>query len=232
LPILNSLSEEERGKQPRALVITPTRELAEQVGESFRSYGNYLSLRVCTVYGGVKIGSQITNIHQGVDILVATPGRLLDHLDQKTFHLKNVETLVLDEADRMLDMGFIHDIKKILRQLPSQRQNLLFSATYGKDIRKLSEGILNNPVSVEVTRRNTAAEMVEQALYKVDKRQKRYLLTHLIKEESWFQVLVFVRTKHGANRLSKQLLKEGIPSAAIHGDKSQNARIRALENFK
>lgn len=233
LPLLEKLSENERaGKMPRVLVLTPTRELAEQVGESFKSYGQYLSLKTVTVYGGVKIGSQISSLRKGVDILVATPGRLLDHLAQKTIHLKNIETLVLDEADRMLDMGFIHDIKRILKQMPVKRQNLMFSATYGKDIRTLSEGILKNPVSVEVTRRNTAAEMVVQYLYKVDKRQKRFLLSHLIKEESWYQVLVFVRTKHGANRLSKQLAKEGINTAAIHGDKSQNARLKALENFK
>jgi ATP-dependent RNA helicase RhlE len=233
LPLLEKLSESERkGKNPRVLVLTPTRELAEQVGESFRSYGKYLSLNTVTVYGGVKIGSQISAVRKGVDILVATPGRLLDHLSQRTFHLKDIETLVLDEADRMLDMGFIHDIKRILKQMPVKRQNLMFSATYGKDIKKLSEGILSNPVSVEVTRRNTAAEMVVQYMYKVDKRQKRFLLSHLIKEESWYQVLVFCRTKHGANRLSKQLANEGINTAAIHGDKSQNARLKALENFK
>ncbi|MBF9016416.1 MULTISPECIES: DEAD/DEAH box helicase [unclassified Oceanispirochaeta] len=233
LPLLERLSESEsKGRNPRVLVLTPTRELAEQVGESFRSYGKYLSLKTVTVYGGVKIGSQISAVRKGVDILVATPGRLLDHLDQRTFHLKDVETLVLDEADRMLDMGFIHDIKRILKQMPPKRQNLMFSATYGKDMKKLSEGILRDPVSVEVTRRNTAAEMVVQYLYKIDKRQKRFLLSHLIKEESWYQVLVFVRTKHGANRLSKQLAKEGITTAAIHGDKSQNARLKALDNFK
>ncbi|QEN07071.1 DEAD/DEAH box helicase [Oceanispirochaeta crateris] len=233
LPLLHRLSESERkGKQPRVLVLTPTRELAEQVGESFRNYGKYVQLKTTTVYGGVKINPQIGTLRKGVDILVATPGRLLDHLSQKTVSLSQIETLVLDEADRMLDMGFIHDIKRIMKQLPQQRQNLLFSATYSKDIRKLSDGILNNPVSVEVAARNTAAEMVDQSIYKIDKRQKRFLLSHLIKEEAWFQVLVFVRTKHGANRLAKQLASEGISTAAIHGDKSQNARIKALESFK
>jgi len=233
LPLLDRLSRTGKGgKSPRALVITPTRELAEQVGESFRNYGKYLSLKTATVYGGVKINPQIGILRKGVDILVATPGRLLDHLSQNTVSLASIETLVLDEADRMLDMGFIHDIKRILKQLPGKRQNLLFSATYSDDIRKLSEGILKNPVSVEVSQRNTAAEMVEQSVYKIDKKQKRYLLTHLIKDESWFQVLVFVRTKHGANRLAKQLVKDGIQAMAIHGDKSQNARLRALDSFK
>jgi ATP-dependent RNA helicase RhlE len=202
------------------------------VGESFRNYGKYLSLKTATVYGGVKINPQIGVLRKGIDILVATPGRLLDHLSQKTLSLKNIETLVLDEADRMLDMGFINDIKKVMKHLPAQRQNLLFSATYSNDIRKLSEGILKNPVSVEVATRNMAAEMVEQSVYKIEKRQKRYLLTHLIKDESWYQVLVFVKTKHGANRLAKQLSSDGITTSAIHGDKSQNARLRALDSFK
>ncbi len=233
LPLLDRLSTAVKsGRSPRVLVLTPTRELAEQVGESFRNYGKYLPLKTTTVYGGVKINPQIGVIRKGVDILVATPGRLLDHLSQKTVSLSAVETLVLDEADRMLDMGFIHDIKRILKQLPGERQNLLFSATYSNDIRKLSEGILKDPVSVEVAQRNTAAEMVEQSVYKIDKKQKRYLLAHLIREESWFQVLVFVRTKHGANRLAKQLTKDGIQATAIHGDKSQNARLRALDSFK
>ncbi|MDA3958213.1 DEAD/DEAH box helicase [Oceanispirochaeta sp.] len=233
LPLLDRLSQREsRDKHPRVLVITPTRELAEQVGESFRNYGKYLSLKTATVYGGVKINPQIGVLRKGIDILVATPGRLLDHLSQKTLSLKNIETLVLDEADRMLDMGFINDIKKVMKHLPAQRQNLLFSATYSNDIRKLSEGILKNPVSVEVATRNMAAEMVEQSVYKIEKRQKRYLLTHLIKDESWYQVLVFVKTKHGANRLAKQLSSDGITTSAIHGDKSQNARLRALDSFK
>ncbi len=235
LPILEMLDAApvSRGRRkPRALILTPTRELADQVGESFRVYGKYLSLRSAAIYGGVSINPQISVLKKGMDIVIATPGRLLDHLDQKTINLSEIEILVLDEADRMLDMGFIRDIQRILKFLPPERQNLMFSATYEKEIRKLAGSLLNDPVSVEVAKRNTAAEMVEQKVHHIDKTQKRHLLAHLIKTGGWYQVLVFVRTKHGANRLAKQLLKENIPSAAIHGDKSQGARTRALTQFK
>ncbi len=232
LPILDRLSEAAiESKHPRALILTPTRELADQVGESFIDYGKFLNLRSIKIYGGVKINPQIVNLRNGTDIVIATPGRLLDHLHQKTINLSRVEILVLDEADRMLDMGFINDIKKILRFLPAKRQNLLFSATYGNDIKALAKGILRDPVSVEVTKRNAAADKVEQLVHYIDKNQKRHLLAHLIKEGSWYRVLVFVRTKHGANRLASQFHKESIPSAAIHGNKSQAARTRALKQF-
>ncbi|MGL1892097.1 MAG: DEAD/DEAH box helicase [Spirochaetaceae bacterium] len=233
LPILDRLSEYDiKTKHPRALVLTPTRELAAQVAESFIHYGKNLKLKTTVIFGGVKINPQIATLKNGVDIIVATPGRLLDHMSQGTINLNKIEVLVLDEADRMLDMGFIRDIKKITAKLPKKRQNLMFSATYGGDIRKLAEELLNEPVSVEVTKRNSAADKVTQIVHKIDKGQKRHLLQHLIKTENWYQVLVFVRTKHGANRLAKALDKEGIPSAAIHGDKSQGARTRALNDFK
>jgi len=236
LPILDKLSSDTQrlgrvSKHPRALILTPTRELADQVGESFIDYGKFLNLKAVKIYGGVKINPQITNLRNGTDIVIATPGRLLDHLQQKTINLSSIEILVLDEADRMLDMGFIRDIKKIISFLPKQRQNLMFSATYGNDIKALAKGILQDPVSVEVTKRNAAADKVEQAVHFIDKNQKRHLLAHLIKEESWYRVLVFVKTKHGANRLTAQLSKAGIPSAAIHGNKSQAARARALKDF-
>jgi len=233
LPVLELLSKQGQAKKnPRVLVLTPTRELAAQVGESFEIYGKNLPFRSVTVFGGVKINPQIQLLRKGCDVLVATPGRLLDHLQQKTVDLRNIEILILDEADRMLDMGFIRDIKKILSHLPEARQNLLFSATYDKEVKKLCKTLLRNPISVEVNPQNQAAEKVEQIAYKVEKRQKRHLLAYLIKKEAWYQVLVFVRTKHGANRLAKQLAKEDIPSAAIHGDKSQGARTRALKEFK
>ena len=236
LPILNKLNEgklnnQNRTKHPRSLILTPTRELADQVAESFIDYGKFLNLNSIKIYGGVKINPQIANLRNGTDIVIATPGRLLDHLQQKTISLSSIEILVLDEADRMLDMGFINDIKKIISFLPKHRQNLMFSATYGNDIKALAKGILNDPVSVEVTKRNAAADKVEQAVHFIDKNQKRHLLAHLIKEETWYRVLVFVKTKHGANRLTSQLSKAGIPSAAIHGNKSQAARTRALKNF-
>jgi len=233
LPILQLLStQNKKTKNPRALVLTPTRELADQVCTSFGDYGKKVRLKNIAIFGGVNINPQIKALRQGVDIVVATPGRLLDHLQQRTISLASIEILVMDEADRMLDMGFIRDIKKILKVLPPKRQNLMFSATYEKDIRDLAENFLVNPVSVEVAKRNTAAALVDQKMHYIDKNQKRYLLSHLIKDENWYQVLVFCRTKHGANRLAKQLDKDGISSAAIHGDKSQNARTRALNNFK
>lgn len=233
LPILNKLNDgSAKSAAPRALVLTPTRELADQVCESFISYGKYLELKSIKIFGGVKMNPQITALRDGADIVIATPGRLLDHIGQDTVDLSRIEILVLDEADRMLDMGFIRDIQKILKALPKHRQNLLFSATYGKDIKDLSAEVLRNPVFIEVSKRNTAADKVNQKIYRIEKSQKRQLLAHLIKEESWYQVLVFVRTRHGANKLARQLDKEGIPSTAIHSDKSQAARTRALKSFK
>ena len=234
LPLLQRLmAKPVAGKAPiRALVLTPTRELAAQVEESVREYGKYLPLKSMMMFGGVNINPQIKQLHGRVDILVATPGRLLDHLQQKTVNLSHVEILVLDEADRMLDMGFIRDIKRILALLPKQRQNLLFSATFSDEIKLLADGLLTNPALIEVARRNQTAELIEQRVYPVDRERKRELLTHLIKEHNWFQVLVFTRTKHGANRLAEQLDKDGIPAMAIHGNKSQAARTRALAEFK
>jgi len=216
----------------KVLILTPTRELASQVQESVALYGKYLPYKSTVIFGGVKINPQITQLRKGVEIVVATPGRLLDHIAQKTIDLKGVEFLVLDEADRMLDMGFINDIKKVLAVLPVQKQTLLFSATYSDAIKKLSNKLLNAPTLIEVARANTSNEIVKQSIYHVDKERKRELLTHLINEGSWQQVLVFTRTKHGANRLSGQLEKDGITSAAIHGNKSQNARTKALAEFK
>jgi ATP-dependent RNA helicase RhlE len=216
----------------RALVVTPTRELCAQVEESIRTYGKYISLKSITVYGGVGINPQIDALRRGVDILVATPGRLLDHVQQKTVDLRQVEILVLDEADRMLDMGFIHDIRKILALLPQKRQNLLFSATFPDEIRKLASAFMKDPVTIEVARRNTPAELVSQVQHPVDATRKRELLAHLVKTNDWKQVLVFCKTKHGANRLAQQLSRDGVHADAIHGNKSQNARERALEEFK
>ncbi len=235
LPLLELLSEhaQSKGKHPvRALILTPTRELATQVHESVKDYGKYLPYKSTVVFGGVGINPQIGNFRRGVDIVVATPGRLLDHIGRKTVDLSKVEFLVLDEADRMLDMGFIHDIKKILALLPKKRQNLLFSATFSDDIKRLADSLLNSPKLIEVARRNTASELVEQLIHPVDKAKKRALLSYLIKKGDWQQVLVFTRTKHGANKLSGQLEKDGISSAAIHGNKSQGARTKALANFK
>lgn len=237
LPMLELLSRAKpikhaKGHPVRALILTPTRELAAQVGESVKLYGKHLPFKSSVIFGGVKINPQIAALRRGVDIVVATPGRLLDHISQKTINLSHVDFLILDEADRMLDMGFINDIKKVLAILPKQRQNLLFSATYSEEIKKLSDRLLNSPTLIEVARRNTASETVKQAIYHVDKTRKRELLTHLINDGSWKQVLVFTRTKHGANRLAGQLEKDGITSAAIHGNKSQNARTKALADFK
>ena len=216
----------------RALILVPTRELAAQVSESVRNYGCHLPIRSVQIFGGVSIRPQISRLQSGVDIVVATPGRLLDHVQQQTIDLSSIEILVLDEADRMLDMGFIHDIKRILKLLPSERQNLLFSATFSKEIRRLAAGILSSPVEIEVAPRNTTAERVSQIVYPVDKRRKRELLSHRIGKENWQQVLVFTRTKHGANRLAKQLTDDGLDSVAIHGNKSQGARTKALKDFK
>ena len=238
LPILQMLSARARpaaanGKRPvRALVLTPTRELAAQVEESVTQYGKYLRLTSMTVFGGVSMVPQVKQLARGVDILVATPGRLLDHMQQKTVDLSGVEILVLDEADRMLDMGFIRDIRRVLAALPTKRQNLLFSATFSDEIKQLADGLLKSPALIEVARRNTTAETVEQKIHPVDRDRKRELLEHLVREHNWFQVLVFTRTKHGANRLAEQLTKGGIPALAIHGNKSQGARTRALAEFK
>ncbi|GAB4060457.1 DEAD/DEAH box helicase [Uliginosibacterium sediminicola] len=234
LPILQRLSTTSASRPGaiRALVLTPTRELAAQVEESVREYGKYLDLKSIVIFGGVSINPQISALRRGVDILVATPGRLLDHVQQKTVDLSQVEILILDEADRMLDMGFIRDIKKVLALLPKKRQNLLFSATFSDEIKTLADGLLNKPSMIEVARRNTTTELVEQKVMLVEQKAKRHVLAHLIKEQQWFQVLVFTRTKHGANRLAEQLTKGGIPSLAIHGNKSQNARTRALAEFK
>jgi ATP-dependent RNA helicase RhlE len=234
LPILQRLTTTEARKPGaiRTLVLTPTRELAAQVEESIREYGKYVDIKSMVIFGGVSINPQINQLKKRIDVLVATPGRLLDHVQQKTVDLSSVEILVLDEADRMLDMGFIRDIKKVLALLPKQRQNLLFSATFSEEIKTLADGLLNKPAMIEVARRNATTELVEQRVMLVEQRAKRHLLAHLIKEHAWFQVLVFTRTKHGANRLAEQLAKGGIPSLAIHGNKSQNARTRALAEFK
>lgn len=234
LPILDLLSKGERAKanQVRALILTPTRELAAQIAESVSTYGKHLPLKSAVVFGGVGINPQMIALRRGVDILVATPGRLLDLYSQNAVRFKQLEILVLDEADRMLDMGFIHDIKRILKLLPANRQNLLFSATFSNEIRQLAKGLVNDPVEVSVAPANTTAERIDQLIYTVDKSKKSALLTHLIKENDWKQVLVFSRTKHGANRLAKQLDSRGLSSSAIHGNKSQGARTKALADFK
>ena len=233
LPILHRLQNaESKRRRVRVLVLVPTRELASQVGESFRDYGSYLRFRVSVLYGGVSINTQIDKIRKGVDIVVATPGRLLDHLNQKTLNLSELETFVLDEADRMLDMGFIRDIKRILKYLPDEKQNLLFSATFPNEIKALANSLLNAPKRIQVRSSNSTAEKVVQVVYPVDKARKRELLAHCIREEGWFQVLVFSRTKHGANKLAQQLSKEGIDADAFHGNKSQAQRTRALKDFK
>ncbi len=237
LPLLQRLSANtvNKGRRPvRALVLTPTRELAAQVGDSVKTYGRHLPLQSTVIFGGVKINPQIDKLRRGIDILVATPGRLLDHAGQKTVDLSQVEILVLDEADRMLDMGFIHDIRKVLALLPRNgaRQNLLFSATFSNEIKQLADRLLNSPELIEVPRCNRTAERIEQVVHPVDKLRKRELLSHLIGSRNWRQVLVFTRTKHGANRLAQQLEKDGLSAAAIHGNKSQGARTRALAGFK
>jgi ATP-dependent RNA helicase RhlE len=234
LPILQLLSQGKPAKpnQARALILTPTRELAAQVEESVATYGKDLSLKSAVVFGGVGINPQMIKLRKGVDILVATPGRLLDLYNQNAVRFHELEILVMDEADRMLDMGFIHDIKKILKVLPQKRQNLMFSATFSDDIRKLAKGLVNNPIEVSVSPANTTIDLVEQWVYPVDKSQKSAILTRLIKDNDWQQVLVFSRTKHGANRIAKQLESRGISSAAIHGNKSQGARTKALAEFK
>jgi ATP-dependent RNA helicase RhlE len=233
LPMLQQLAaQRSRRRLPRALVLTPTRELAAQVAQSVRDYGQNLPLRAMQIFGGVGMGPQVEQLRRGVDIVVATPGRLLDHAGQGSIDLSAVELLVLDEADRMLDMGFIHDIRRILRLLPNQRQNLLFSATYSREIEQLANGLLRDPERIAVAPRNTAAETVNQLVHPVARTQKRALLSRLIHSGGWSQVLIFTRTKHGANRLAQQLEQDGITAAAIHGNKSQGARTRALAGFK
>ncbi len=233
VPMLQRLTDTSHsGRAPRGLVLTPTRELAAQVAESARNYGKYLRVRTAVVFGGVSINPQIDALRTGCDLLIATPGRLLDLAEQRAVDLREVRYFVLDEADRMLDMGFIHAIRRVLKLLPPQRQNLMFSATYSEEIRQLATRFLRDPVTLEVAPRNATADRVEQIVYRVSKDHKRHLLAHLIDSGNWHQVLVFTRTKHGANRLAQQLATNGIPSAAIHGNKSQGARVRALADFK
>ena len=234
LPILNRLATTTPAgpRKIRVLILTPTRELAAQVEESVRTYGAHLPFKSLVMFGGVGMNPQISALKSGIDILVATPGRLLDHAQQRNVDLSHVEVLVLDEADRMLDMGFIHDIKRVIKLVPKKRQNLLFSATFSDEIRELASTFLVDPDYVESERRNTAPDLVKQFVYKVDRERKRDLLIELIREKGWYQVLVFTRTKWGANGLADKLLKAGIEADAIHGNKSQNARTRALANFK
>ena len=234
LPLLEILSKgpKAKPKQVRTLILTPTRELAAQVEASVIAYGKHLNLYSTVVFGGVKINPQIKRLQKGVDILVATPGRLMDLYQQKALRFDQLEILVLDEADRMLDMGFIHDIRKIVSYLPEKRQNLMFSATFSKEIRALAKGMINDPVEISVSPRNTTVKSVKQWIHPVDKKQKSALLAHLIEQNQWTQVLVFARTKHGSDRLCRQLNTKRIPAIAIHGNKSQNQRTRALQDFK
>jgi len=235
LPLLQRLTANKahpKSNHTRALILTPTRELAAQVHDSVVDYGKHAGLRSTVIFGGVKINPQMMALRRGVDLLVATPGRLMDLYQQNAIQFNDVEILVLDEADRMLDMGFIRDIKKILSLLPKQRQNLLFSATFSPDIRGLAKSLLNNPLEIDVAPRNAPTELVEHKVFTVDKASKARLLSHLIQTQSWFQVLVFCRTKHGANKLVKQLDQDGIRSTAIHGNKSQAQRTKALDDFK
>ena len=236
LPLLERLSQNKpqmKKKQIRVLVLTPTRELAAQIAESIKTYGKYMSYRSTVIFGGVGINPQLATLRKGVDIVIATPGRLLDIANQDGIDFSAVETLVLDEADRMLDMGFIHDIKKLMALMPKKKQTLLFSATFSKEIKALASGLLKDPVLVEVARENSTAGKITQVVYPVDKSRKRELLAQLIKTKNWKQVLVFTRTKHMANKVCKQLEEySGIKAAAIHGNKSQGARTKALADFK
>lgn len=235
LPLLQVLMNTRKNEQRhavRALILTPTRELAAQVGENVKTYGTHLPFKTQVIFGGVNINGQIRKLQNGADILIATPGRLLDLVSQKVIDLSQVEILVLDEADRMLDMGFIHDIKKILQLMPAKRQNLLFSATFSEEIKKLSAGILKNPQIIEVAKQNAPTDLVTHIVYPVDNKRKKELLSSLITTNKWEQVLIFTRTKHGANKLAKQLTLDGIISDAIHGNKSQSARTKALADFK
>ena len=235
LPILHRLTQNPRpthGSGPRCLIVTPTRELAAQVEADVRAYGKYLKVKVAAVFGGVSIRPQIEHLRRRVDILVATPGRLLDHAAQRTIDLSAIEILVLDEADRMLDMGFLPDVKRIIALLPKSRQTLLFSATFANEIRTLAQGLLRSPATIDVAPRNAPIELVDQSVHLCAKGEKRDVLCHLIRKNDWRQVLVFTKTKHGANRLAEKLEREGIGAAAIHGNKSQGARTRALADFK
>ncbi len=235
LPLLQRLAADQPapGRPPvRLLIVAPTRELAAQIHDSVRTYGRKLSLRSAVIFGGVGMQPQVDRLRKGVDILIATPGRLLDHLQRGNLRLDRVQSVVLDEADRMLDMGFIHDIRRLMKQLPAQRQTLLFSATFSTEIRRLASGMLSSPVEIDVAPRNSAAETVAQRVYRLEKAEKRRVLSRLIREGDWQQVLVFTRTKHGANNLSRQLDKDGLTTAAIHGNKSQSARTKALDGFK
>jgi len=235
LPLLHVLLKDHKNdhRHPvRALILTPTRELAAQIGENVKTYGKHLPFKAQILFGGVNINGQIQRLRSGADILIATPGRLLDLVSQKAVDLSHVQVLVLDEADRMLDMGFIHDVKKIIKILPMKRQNLLFSATFSEEIKKLSSTFLVNPKLIEVAKHNTPADLVTHIVYPVDKHRKKELLSSLIMSNMWKQVLVFTRTKHGANKLAKQLSTDGIISEAIHGNKSQSARTKALADFK
>ncbi|QKF78035.1 DEAD/DEAH box helicase [Arcobacter defluvii] len=234
LPLLQRLtkSTSKDSKYPKALILTPTRELAAQVAQSVETYGKYLPFKSAVIFGGVGINPQKALLKKGVDIIIATPGRLIDLISQDSLNLSKIEFLILDEADRMLDMGFINDIKKILAILPKQRQNLLFSATFSTEIKKLADGLLKSPILIEVAKANSTSHKVQQIVHHVDRERKKELLIHLINKNDWKQVLVFTRTKHGANKLSEALIKENITSAAIHGNKSQGARTKALDDFK
>ena len=234
LPLLQLLSKNSNtnNRKIRALILTPTRELAAQIYENVKEYSTHIDLRSMVIFGGVNQNPQVSKIKNGIDILIATPGRLLDLENQRLLSLRNVEILVLDEADRMLDMGFQRDINKIMNLLPKQRQNLLFSATFSKEIKTLAKGILNNPILIETSTENTTVEAIFQYVYKVDKNKKSELIIQLIKQGNWQQVLVFTRTKHGANNLCKKMIKANISAAAIHGNKSQGARTKALAGFK
>ena len=236
LPLLQRLMKDKKNeggrRHVRALIITPTRELAAQVCKSVETYGKHLPLRCAVIFGGVSMQAQVRQLRSGVDIVVATPGRLLDHVGQRTLNLSKVDVLILDEADRMLDMGFMPDVKRIIALLPKNRQNLLFSATFSNGIKNLAMGLLNKPVVVEVARQNTASELVKQVVHHVDRKRKKALLSHLITSKNWQRVLVFTRTKHGANRLAEGLSKDGIRTTTIHGNKSQSARTKALDQFK
>lgn len=234
LPLLHLLSEnpKEKYRPIRALILTPTRELAAQVYANVREYSEFLNLRAAVIFGGVNQKPQVATLRKGVDVLVATPGRLLDLINQGVLSIKRVEIFVLDEADRMLDMGFLRDIERVIKIMPDKRQNLMFSATFSKDIKKLAQGILNSPVEVEATPENTAVEAISQKVFRVAKTKKTGLIIKLISEGNWKQVLVFTRTKHGANRLCEKMVKSGITAAAIHGNKSQGARTKALAGFK
>ncbi|MEE4297199.1 MAG: DEAD/DEAH box helicase [Wenzhouxiangella sp.] len=232
LPLLQKLSDQSGPRKLRALILTPTRELAAQVHENLRAYGRHLNLKSLEVFGGVNINPQMDKLRRGIDVLIATPGRLIDHIERGTVQLKDIEVLVLDEADRMLDMGFRPAINRILKHLPKQRQTLLFSATFSKEITALSQQFLTDPLRIETAPPNSTVEAIDQTAIKVDQNRKRELLSWMIGSENWRQVLVFTRTKHGANRLAKQLESDGLSAAAIHGNKSQGARTKALAEFK